>query len=253
MRPWTNFESRSAALALASLSYRTAGAGRPVVFLHGAGGLRYSPAAALLAGRCQVFQPVLPGFDGSDYAPGIESIEALASVVADFIAAVAPGGKAAVVGHSFGGRLAAWLALSHPHRVEALVLECPAGFGLKEAPSKDPAVLRRQLYVRADEAPPEDKTEEVVRRNRLALERYGLVARDETLVSRLAEIALPTLIVFGTEERLIDPGAARLLNAGIRGSFLVYVHDAAHNMDVDQPQRTADAIARFLFGAGTAR
>jgi len=246
MLNWSDYRRETVQLKGGAVSYRTAGSGPPIVFLHGAGGLRHSPAASLLAKRASILQPALPGFDGSEYFAGVDSLRALAGVVADFIASVAPEGAAVVVGHSFGGRLAAWLALDHSTRVRRLVLECPAGFGLKEPPSKDPAVLRRQLYVRADEAPPEDKPETVVRGNRAALERYGLVARDEALIASLPQIAMPTLILFGTEERMIAPEAAELLRANIPNAELVYISDAAHNMDVDQPEQTTQAIARFL-------
>ncbi|MGE0735025.1 MAG: alpha/beta fold hydrolase [Alphaproteobacteria bacterium] len=246
MRQWSDYRRETAQLSSGVVNYRSAGSGRPIVFLHGAGGLRHSPAASVLSEQAQILQPALPGFDGSAYIAGIESLRALAGIVAGFIAAATADGIADVVGHSFGGRLAAWLALDYPRCVRRLVLECPAGFGLKEPPSKDPAILRRQLYVRADEAPPEDKPEEVVRGNRAALERYGLVARDEPLIARLPEISMPTLILFGTEERMIAPEAAQLLKNTIPDATLVYITEAAHNMDVDQPEQTAAAIGRFL-------
>ena len=77
-------------------------AGHPLVHLHGAGGVRTNLGLARLAESLTVYLPVLPGFDGTSEVAGVDSMQTLAEMVADFIDAVI-GGAADVLGLSFGG------------------------------------------------------------------------------------------------------------------------------------------------------
>ena len=113
-------------LTSGELSYFAAGSGRPLLYLHPAGGVRRSKVLEGLAQSFSLHVPVIPGWEGTELHPGVSSRIALANLVAEFHAGVI-GKSCDVMGWSFGGAVALWLALERPELVERLVLECPAG------------------------------------------------------------------------------------------------------------------------------
>ena len=105
--------------------YMQAGHGAPLVHLHGAGGLRLTPAHDLLADRFRVIAFEMPGFGLSPENTKTRSMPELAATMAR--AAQALGlDTFNLMGTSFGGKTALWLAVQAPERVTALVLEAPA-------------------------------------------------------------------------------------------------------------------------------
>ena len=155
----TPFASQSIQLPQGELTYFVAGSGRPLVHLHGAGGVRPNRGLELLAESLTVYLPVLPGFDGTPEFAGISSMQHLARVMADFLDA-AIGETADILGLSFGGWLAAWLAVLYSGQVGQLCLENPAGFLPADAapPSHDPEVRQRAMYAYPERRPPETKS-----------------------------------------------------------------------------------------------
>ena len=242
------FEEHCVDLSGGPMAYHVAGEGPPVIHMHAASGFRATAALEALAQSFRIYAPVTPGFDGTATHDGVASMEALARLDAEFADAVI-GETTDVIGHSFGGWLAAWYTVLHPQKVGQLVLECPAGFreegigGL----SPDPEELRRRLYAHPEKAPPETKPESMVTRNREMLAHYhGGKAMDEALVERLGDIEALTLILHGTKDGAIPISSPRLLKNRIPRAFLIYVYDAAHAIEVDQPEYFAGLVTDFL-------
>src|ERR1700682_861332 len=104
----------------------SAGEGEPVVFLHGAGGLLWDPFLDSLAERYHV---IAPQHLGSGTSQGIEHLEDLLDLVLyycelfDVLGLPAP----SMIGHSFGGMVAAEIAAVNPERLRKLVLLAPIG------------------------------------------------------------------------------------------------------------------------------
>ena len=136
----TQLLTRRVQVASCELEYREAGAGEPLVYLHGGGGYRWDgPTFTTLARTYRLLVPSAPGFDGS--TPGnAEDIEDVAEVIASFISSVTGGGRAHVIGESFGGYVATWLAINHPSVVTKLVLAAPAG--LRQAGTEHPSHMQ---------------------------------------------------------------------------------------------------------------
>lgn len=208
------------ALASGELTYFHAGQGRPLLYLHPAGGVRRSKVMAGLAETYSLYVPVIPGWEGTAFHEGIESRQSLAGLVAEFANKLI-GERTDVMGWSFGGAVALWLALEQPQLVDHLVLECPAGLY-----SIDPQIKRV---------------------NRALLEHYGAEdGKDEALVARVGELAHPTLIIQGTHDGTVPEPSARWLKSRLRKAYLVYVWQAGHDLEVDAPERVLDLARRFL-------
>jgi pimeloyl-ACP methyl ester carboxylesterase len=224
------------------------GTGRPLLYLHSAGGVRITSALETLAQSFRLFMPVMPGFDGTPENPRLRAMPDLANLAAEVIDAEL-GGRCDVVGHSFGGWTAAWLAALHPGKVGQLVLQASAGFrpdGIGGLVS-DPVKLRQMMFAHPENLPPEQKTPEVLAKNRSMVHHYhGATAMDRDLVAKLGAIEAKTLILHGTKDGVIPVDSPRLLKERIPQSYLVYVYDAAHAIDVDQPARFVNLVRDFF-------
>lgn len=191
--------------------------------------------------------------------------------------------KVVVVGHSMGGQIALTFALTHPDRVDGLVLAAPAGFErfsagaarwMKQYWHEGRALEAREEELRATFTGivfnrPDDGVERLLR-ERVQLGRHddfrgtsvavsrsiaGMV--DYPVLSRLGEISAPTLIVFGTDDRMIpNPvftgGHTRSIGeAGkraISGAQLVMLTGAGHTVHHDDPSGFNGAVEWFLAG-----
>jgi pimeloyl-ACP methyl ester carboxylesterase len=126
-RAISDIEKRTIEVEGISTAYLTAGAGLPLVLLHGVGTSsgEWSWVLPALARNHLVYAIDLPGYDGSsdppDYSPAFT-----ARFVGAFLEAVGVE-SAVVVASPFGGLVALRLALSESERVSALVLADSAG------------------------------------------------------------------------------------------------------------------------------
>ncbi|CAH0212221.1 alpha/beta fold hydrolase [Roseomonas sp. CECT 9278] len=104
------------------LATTEAGEGPPLVLLHGlfGAGQNWGGIRSVLARRMRVLTPDLRNHGASGRDPDMSYAAMAADVVATMDAAGLP--RAAVLGHSMGGKVAMALALLHPERVERLVV-----------------------------------------------------------------------------------------------------------------------------------
>lgn len=202
------------------LTYFRAGSGPPLLYFHPAGGVRRSKVTAGLAQSRELYLPVMPGWEGTAFHPGVNTRHALAELMAEFHAGVIAT-RCDIMGWSFGGALALWLALERPELVDRLVLECPAGL----------------LSI----------DQRIKRVNRKLLEHYGAEdGRDDALVKRVAQVGHATLILQGTNDGTIPPASAEWLARQLPRSSLVLIDQAGHDLEMDQPERVLAAAREFL-------
>src|SRR5260370_20206843 len=145
-------QRRQISLSSGELTYFMAGEGRPIVYLHPAGGVRWTRVLEGLSKSFALYVPVMPGFDGTSAHGAVESMQGLAKLMGEFIDKVI-GGPSDVMGCSFGGCVALWLAAQRPDRVDHLVLECPAGFRPLGARPADPGTLDKLPFLHPEQLP----------------------------------------------------------------------------------------------------
>src|ERR1700730_6304246 len=114
----------------------SAGEGDPVVFLHGAGGLMWDP---FLDGLAASHRVIAPQHLGSGTSQGIEHVQDLLDLVLYYaeLFDTLDVGVAPLVGHSFGGMVAAEIPAINPERVSKLVLMAPIGLWHDDHPVPD--------------------------------------------------------------------------------------------------------------------
>ena len=225
----------------------TRGSGRALVYLHPAGGVRWTRALERLAQTRTLHVPTFPGFDGTATEAEVNSRQGLARLVGEYIEKNV-GTACDVMGCSFGGAVALWLAAERPQLVDHLVLECPAGLqAIDPALRKNPHAFYKALFAHPEKVSYEKKFEEIEARNRAMLAHYGAEdGKDPTLLENISRVGATTLILHGTEDRIIAAETMRQLKSRLARAFLVYVWDAAHSIEVDQPERMGALVESFL-------
>ncbi len=192
--------------------------------------------------------------------------------------------KWAVLGHSFGGHVALEYTLRYPERVSRLVL-LDTGADTRWARENAPRVLTQRGYCPAKvelvrrwfhgEFSPREYFPIFLRisgaymhgsgwrplaremaaggwRTRIRPEALIFAGRhlcaNWSVVDRLGEIAVPTLVMAGREDFVFPPGCQQELTAGIPGSQLVIIDGAGHNPQDEQTSEVMRALRAFLSG-----
>jgi pimeloyl-ACP methyl ester carboxylesterase len=238
------------------------GTGEPVLFLHAAGGAgTWLPFHGMLAARgFEVIAPDHPGFGKSDEFPEAEGVDDLVFHYLDVLDALGLD-RPHVVGGSFGGWIAAELALYLPHRVASLTLLSAAGLRLPEHPVTDlflvpPARLPETLFhnppppapVPPPGTPPDLDAIIAAYREATALARFAWVPfmSDPKLERRLHRIAAPTLVVAPSDDQVIPVEHARRYAERIPNATYSEVPDCGHAMYFEQPEEFTTRVAAFL-------
>jgi pimeloyl-ACP methyl ester carboxylesterase len=242
---------------------RTAGSGAPLLYLHGAGGLRgWDASLAALATQFTVYAPSHPGFETST---GIEHIDDIIDLVVyynDFLDAL--GLEAVhVVGHSMGGMLGAELAALSPYRVRKLVLANAVGLWLDAHPVADffamtPDQLAAALWhdpesevAKAMMAVPEDEHAQLEaylqQQQHLATAgKFLWPIPDKGLKKRIHRIQAPTLILWGQSDGLAPVLYAQEFHQRIPGSQVSIMQRCGHMPMYEDPEGFVSIVSAFL-------
>jgi pimeloyl-ACP methyl ester carboxylesterase len=243
-----------------------AGDGPPLVFLHGAAGLVWDEFLDDLAQSYTVYAPEHPGTTPGD-PDGVKPLDDLWDLVLSYYELFDDLGldSPAVVGHSFGGMVAAELAATNPDRVSRLVLVSPIGLWRDDAPVPNYMVLTpEQLAERTFVDPqgeiatkvlslPEDPDEQADAMIQLTWSlactgKFVWPTFDRGLVKRLHRISAPTLIVWGHRDGLVSPVYAEEFASRIPDARVEVLENAAHMPHLEQRTETVRLVTEFVGG-----
>jgi pimeloyl-ACP methyl ester carboxylesterase len=230
------------------IRYMEAGDGLPLVHLHGAGGLCLTPGHDLLGRQFRVIAFEMPGFGHSPENTRTQTMTELAATMAKAIEKLGID-SFNLMGTSFGGKTALWLAVQQPQRVAALVLEAPGAIRPKglQPPSGSPEELSRRLYAHPERLPSMPAPDPAIQEKHSRLvRRLGGPPRDAELETSMRGLATPTLVLFGTVDRVIPPDMGHLYKELMPNCHLVFVYDAGHIISADRPEAFTEVVADFL-------
>jgi 2-hydroxy-6-oxonona-2,4-dienedioate hydrolase len=250
-----------------------AGTGEPVVFLHGTSGHLEAFARNIGAHAeryaCHAIDMLGHGYSGKPDFP--YEIPRYRDHLLAYLDAVGIE-KAHIVGESLGGWVGGRTAIDHPDRVASLQLLCAGGTvanpqvmerirtSTREAVTRDDLELTRGR-LRLLMANPEDATEELVAirhaiyhapdfvanvDNLLCLQNMEVRLRNVLRPEHLAQIAAPTLIVWGRNNPFGDVPEANDMHQAIAGSELVLFDECGHWPQHEHAERYNTISLDFL-------
>ncbi len=258
------------------VSVAEAGAGEHLVYLHDVlfdvvDASEELPAIVrLLASERHVIAPTLPGFRNLGDLESVSDVEDYALLLADLLAALDVG-TPHLVGTGLGGWLAAEVATRYPSLIRSLTLVNAFGLRLEshpigrffEAAAPNPLGGRREvrelLFADPDGEPaqgampdfPTDEANERFFRHVHAASRIGWTPPafyNPKLLGRLSRVTVPTLVVWGSANRLVGDAHRASYSESIPGATSVTIGDAGHAVVVERPDELAAAISGFLAG-----
>jgi pimeloyl-ACP methyl ester carboxylesterase len=226
------------------------------------------------------FHIISVDFPGHGLTRAPQGSQLNAAGLADFVEAFAvklalP--KFAVAGNSMGGGAAWQLAVRHPERVDALILVDAAGFANDKPPAEVPLAFKilrypigRALLRNIDNRPLIEEglktdvydksliTPFIVDRwaefqrapgHRAILMGINTGAPSRSTADLVSTIKVPTLILWGETDPLIEPAAAKKFAAAIPDAKLIIYPKVGHLPQLEIPQRSAADVAAFLKAA----
>ncbi|MFG2132882.1 alpha/beta fold hydrolase [Streptomyces sp. NPDC048751] len=231
----------------------------PLVFIHGwtANRHRWDHQVAHFAEQRRVIRLDLRGHGESDGA-GVRTIEELATDVVALLDHLKVD-RFVPVGHSMGGMIAQTLALTHPERVERLVLvnsisrmTYSRGRGLLMAASTlVPFKLFVATNIQRAFAPgyPREEIRSYIRSSadtprEVVMTLYGAMRAFDVL-DRVGEIRVPTLLVHGYHDIQL-PVKQMLRMATGYPDAVIRIIDAGHELPVEKPAELTAALDGFL-------
>jgi pimeloyl-ACP methyl ester carboxylesterase len=255
------------------------GEGPPIVFVHGLGGAwqNWLEQLPMFAEHHRCIAVDLPGFGHSEMPAEKISISGYGRTL-DAVCEQLNIEAACFVGNSMGGFVSAELAIAFPQRVERLVLVSAAGLSIEyQRNDRALAAMRRLENVLTFYTGwIASRSDSVTRRSRLRKATLGLVARhperlhpalaaeqlrgsgkpgfidaldaltDYPIRDRLPDIACPTLIVWGTDDRLVPLADASEFERLIPDSRKLIFDDTGHVPMLERPGAFNDALEQFL-------
>jgi pimeloyl-ACP methyl ester carboxylesterase len=244
-----------------SLSLQRQGDGTPLLFLHDGGGAsQWHGALAAWSRHHDVIVPDHPGFGASDALDGIDTVTDLVYLYLDLLDRLKIQ-RPHLAGGSFGGWIAAELAVHSPERFASLSLLSPVGLRIAEQPIADlflmgPDEVARALYhddkVAAEAFPPSPSVEHILRVYRdmgaLALFAWAPFMANPKLEQRLHRVRAPTLVLWPEHDRVVPRAHAEHYASRIPGARLEIVKDCGHAMYYERPEPFATLVGRFLQG-----
>jgi pimeloyl-ACP methyl ester carboxylesterase len=242
--------------------YYTAGQGEPLVVIHGGGGdaRTWRSNIAELSEKYTVYAPDLPGYGGSQPLDGNYYIPELSAFLGSFASNLGLE-SFYLVGHSMGGGVALDYALKSPHKIKKLVLVSSLCLGREIAfwvrLMSIPGLLRslgaltisllkgiKWLAERLNPVEfilPLSPASVTVGGNITTLKHQSVV-----LENRLAEIAVPTLLVWGSRDPIVPVKHAYQAAKVIPDCRVKVFENRGHNVHRDELEEFSSTLTGFL-------
>ncbi|HEY6285361.1 MAG TPA: alpha/beta hydrolase [Ktedonobacteraceae bacterium] len=230
--------------------------GTPVVLIHGLGSSAETWAALmpLLSKECLVYAPDLPGFGRTPLAPEGTNIRTHVLYLERFLDLLGYP-RVTLVGNSLGGWITTRFAVEHPERVERLYLLNSAGLGLRRKNLHSPYVEDRIAAKRSLEnllgyslPVPKFVLDALVRNSQTPAYAGFIRGYDprEELDTVLADVQVPTTIIWGERDNLLPLICAHDFHKGIANSELLLLPRVGHMPQIQNPAKVASIIIQNL-------
>lgn len=230
----------------------SSGEGEAVLFLHGFDGPQGGAFIQHLAHGRRVIAPTHPGFAGSVSHPDIHEMHNVVLFYLELLDRLDVA-QVDLVGHSLGAMFAAEVAAMAPERVRHLVLANPLGLWVESAPLPDMLATGGSALARLLWANPESEAAASYQPaqfdrtcNWAAASNYLWPIPDRGLASRVHRISSPTLLLRGSDDRIVSRDYLRAFEDLLPHASVVELPDAGHLAMLEQPDAFVQAVRSFL-------
>jgi pimeloyl-ACP methyl ester carboxylesterase len=236
------------------------GAGRPLLLLHGFRTVDPdAPFVDLLARGRQVIAPSHPGFGASPRPPDFEAVYDLVHLYLELLEALTP--QPCLMGLSFGGWLAAEIAVKAGALIDRVVLVDALGIKVSDRETQDILdvfnrhprdVVRASWHDAGRWAPRHDDMSDAalvrIARNRDALCLYGWhpYMHNPHLERWLGRIKRPALVLWGASDGIVTPAYGEAYARAIPGARFERIAGAGHHPEIEQAEVFAARVRAFL-------
>lgn len=236
------------------------GSGQPLLFLHPGVGMRGAlPFLEELAREFSVIAPCHPGFGTSELPDWMNSVDDLAYFYLDFLSEMNLG-SVTLVGASFGGWIAAALAVKSTMKLRSLVLLDSVGMKFGQAKDCEIADIfslsavefDRRCFRSAPSAWREydkltDEDLAVIARNRESEALFGWSPNlhDPKLRRRAHRVDIPTLILWGELDGIVSTDYGQALAATLPKASFRIIAETGHLPYVEKPTVVAAEVKAF--------
>ena len=239
------------------------GSGKPLLFLHPEIGMeRAGPALDALAKGERVIAPTHPAYGKPPVPLTFSTIDDIAYLYLDLLDALDLR-DVNLVGLGIGGWIAAEIAIKNTQRLAKLVLVDAFGVKHGDRETRDiydmwfvtDADLQKVLYFNQDLATrdtsklPDDELYGIARA-REASSRYGWrpYMHDPKLKGRLHRIKVPTLVLWGAEDKIVAPAYGNAYAAALPKAQFAVIERSGHFPHIEQTQEFARRVLDFIEG-----
>lgn len=225
--------------------YQTAGAGEPVVLIHGLSGSTrwWSRNVAALAERRRVYVVDLIAF-GESRGRHRFVLRDAATFLTRWMDRLGLA-HTDLVGHSMGGLIAADLAAAYPERVDRLVLvDAATLLPQRSLPRNAVGFVRSILRLPVDFLPL--LVSDALKAGPVTLLRATREIVTTNVTERLEQIAAPTLVIWGEHDAMLPLEVAHRLVETIPVAQLAVIEGAGHNPMWDRAERFNEIVLAFL-------
>ena len=214
------------------------GSGRPILILHGAAGPRsVSGLAEGLAAQAHVLVPTHPGFEDEPRPEWFNNVDDLAFAYLDLLERLDLR-EMVVVGLSFGGWIAAELAVFNTTRLSSLILIDAAGIQVDKHP------INMMRPPTSDQAVASNRGPVGPQALRAYIGPNGL--RNPKLRRRLRHVKIPTLCIWGENDSIVTPDYGRAYAQSFPDARFELIPEAGHLAQIDQPERVLTIVKEFV-------
>lgn len=239
------------------LTFTESGSGRIALLLHGGGGpFTVQSIATHLSHTMHVIMPTHPGWNGTERPAWLSTIPDLARAYVQMLKSEGYH-DVLVIGSSVGGWIACEMALHNDtDLLTGLAVIDATGVAITGQPIRDFYALDARgiaeysyhdpdrFYIDPATFPPEQVARQ--RANMATMRVFaGEQMYDPTLLTRLGQIQIPTLVLWGDSDRIVTPTYGQAFAAAIPNARFAIVTDAGHLPHFEQPQATFDALDAF--------
>jgi pimeloyl-ACP methyl ester carboxylesterase len=240
------------------------GSGEQTLLIHGVNPIH--PESPFLQGIQAILAPSHPGFGASARQPDFDTMYDLVNLYLAVLEAM-PGDNVTVVGFSFGGWIAAELAVARPRKLGRLVLVDPVGIKIGGREQRDivhffntdPTELIHRAWhdparrpdgihglgwqASISEAMTDAEMVTLARNwDSLCLYAWRPHMYNPQLKQWLHRIGVPTRVIWGASDRIVTPDYGRAYARLIPGADFRLIANAGHHPELEQPDAFLEAI-----------